>query len=675
MKTIKHLLWAILPMVALSLAGCSKGTDDNPGDKPGGKVDGDFDLKIELAKANETSLEILCTPSDDKTPYLVFAIAKSDYKNDAEMISSNLSTLQFEARLDGKKFSDYIAALQHLGTTTVAIDDLIANTKYYVFAYANDSEGNVVGKAIFMREVSTAAKAAFNIELAIDNASLTDSSVTIMATPNDANETYFVNCMDAVDYESVGGDTQIAAWWVSYIKLQLSGQYSRVITKGAISSMSLSNLTPNTKYVLFAFGMDSNGNITSKLSRLDFTTKEFVPTDNCTFALSASDIKATTMTLNVTPSSQTTRYYVGMVTAEAAAEYTKDGLATEFIAMEEENDINWANTPYVFTGTKSLDVIDDLSYKPLSASTEYTFVVFGIDTNGKRTTTVTTFNATTAAAAQSTMTLDMAASDLTMNGATITVTPSSQTEKYFSNIMPYDTFKTAENDDEIISSIVEQLGSNINSYLESGTVKFDYGYQLVSNTKYVAYAFGYEGGATTKLFTYEFTTSVAPAGVIDAAVGVIYRIVDGTQFGSQYAGLPIFYGIMAPNANAASWNYFLTDEDVFSYDDATVVAALETSEYKNQERFASVAGEWNTTVYFALVAFDKSGTAGVPQRYKIEVKQSATTSSVPALSSVKRMLDVKNVKAQPVSLSKTDNHRNASNALRSDKAKMQILVK
>ena len=674
MKTIKHLLWAILPMVALSLAGCSKGTDDNPGDKPGGKVDSDFDLKIELAKANETSLEILCTPSDDKTPYLVFAIAKSEYKNDAEMISSNLSTLQFEARLDGKKFSDYIAALQHRGTTTVAIDNLTANTKYYVFAYANDSEGNVVGEDIFMREVSTAAKAAFSIELAVDSDSITDSSAKITATPSDAAETYFVNCMEAANYEAAGGDTQIASMWVAYIKQQYSGQYSKFITKGNLSS-SLSNLTPNTKYVLFAFGMDSNGNITSKLSRLDFTTKEFVATDDCTFTLSASNIQATTMTLNVTPSSQTTRYYIGLVTAEAAANYTKDGLAAEFISMEEEYDIDWATSPYVFTGAKSLDVIDDLSYKPLTASTEYTFVIFGIDTTGKRTTTVTTFNATTAAPAQSDMTLDMAATDITMNGATVTVTPSSQTEEYFANIMPYDTYKTATNDDEIISSIVEQLGSNMSSYLASGTTKFNYEYQLVSNTKYVAYAFGYAGGATTKLFTYEFTTSEAPAGVIDAAVGVAYQVLDGGQINSQYAGRAVFYAILAPNANAASWSYIFTDDDVFAYDDATVVAALKTSENKDEKSFVAFAGDWNTTVYFAVVAFDKSGTAGVPQRYKIEVKQPATTSSVPSLSSVKRMLDVKNIKAQQLPALKTDNHRNASKALRSDKAKMQIMVK
>lgn len=672
MKTIKHLLWAILPMVALSLAGCSKGTDDNPGDKPGGKVDSDFDLKIELAKANETSLEILCTPSDDKTPYLVFAIAKSDYKNDAEMISSNLSTLQFEARLDGKKFTDYIAALQHRGTTTVAIDELTANTKYYVFAYANDSEGNVVGEDIFMREVSTAAKAAFSIALAVDN--VTDFEVDITATPSDANETYFINCMEAANYEAAGGDTQIAATWVAYIKQQMGGQYSRYLAKGTLSS-SLSNLTPNTKYVLFAFGMDSNGNITSKLSRLDFTTKEFVPTDNCTFELSASNIQATTMTLNVTPSSSTTRYYIGLVTAAAAAEYTKDGLAAEFISMEEDYDIDWATSSYVFTGAKSLDVIDDLAYKPLTASTEYTFVIFGIDTTGKRTTTVTTFNATTAAPAQSDMTFSMEATDITMNGATVTVTPSSQTETYFSNIMPYDSYKTATDDNEIISSIAEQLGSNMSNYLETGAVKYNYEYQLVSNTRYVAYAFGYDGGATTKLFTYEFTTSAAPAGVIDAAVGVSYVVLDGGQIREDYKGIPIVYALMAPNANAATWSYFLTDEDVFAIDDATLVSVAKTSEYKDETTFAVAAEAWNTTVYFVVVAFDKSGTAGVPQRYKIEVKQTATTSSVPSLSSVKRMLNVKNVKAQQLPALKADNHRNAAKALRSDKAKMQILVK
>lgn len=673
MKTIKHLLLAILPLVAISLTGCGKdGGTENGGGNGGGGTTTDFDLKLELAKAGETSLEVLCTPNDETTPYLVFAIEKSAYTNDTEMVSSKLSSLEFEARLDGKKFEDYIASLQNTGTKTVAIDELTADTTYYVYAYANKADGSVVGD-IFMREYKTSAKAPFTIELSATN--VTDMTADLSITPNYSTETYFCNYMTAASYEAIG-DTQIIDAYIAYIKQNYNGQFSKLIISGN-KSLTADNLVPNTKYVFFAFGLDSNGNATSKLSRIDFTTKEFVPTDTCTFTLSTSDATATSMTVNVTPSNAATRYYVGIISAEGAKEYTLDELASEFIASEENYDIDWATTKYVFTGTKSLDVINDLGYNPLVASTEYTIVVFGINTKGVRTTTVATVNGSTTAPAQSSMTLDMADSNITMNGATITVTPSVAGEKYFANLMPYDTFATAKDDAEIVASIVEQLGSNMSQYLVSGTTKFNYEYQLVSNTKYVAYAFGYDGGATTKVFTHEFTTSETPAGVIDAAVGFDYIVADAADLGyTQYAGRPLLYAVMSPNAHAASWYYVFTDEDITDkskYDDATLAQALKTNGTANENRLLSLAGDWNTTVYFAIVAFDSNGTAGVPQRYTIEVKKASTQTSALELSSVKRMLTVDKIKTQMPALKSTGNRKAVG--FKADKTKLHIFNK
>ena len=182
MKTIKHLLLAILPLVAISLTGCGKdGGTENGGGNGGGGTTTDFDLRLELAKAGETSLEVLCTPNDETTPYLVFAIEKSAYTNDTEMVSSKLNSLEFEARLDGKKFEDYIASLQNTGTKTVAIDELTAGTTYYVYAYANKADGTAVSD-IFMREYKTSAKAPFTIELSATN--ITDMTADLSIAPN-----------------------------------------------------------------------------------------------------------------------------------------------------------------------------------------------------------------------------------------------------------------------------------------------------------------------------------------------------------------------------------------------------------------------------------------------------------------------------------------------------------
>lgn len=676
MKTIKHLLLAILPLVAISLAGCTKDDPSTNGGNGGGEDVSNFDLKLETAKAGEDSLEILFTPTSDDVPYMAFIIAKADFKdeymqNPTALIDAKLVGLRFDAKLEGMggdKFSQYIEGIQNKGTKTVKFDELTYDTAYYVYAYANDKEGKMIGDNFFIGEFKTTERVPFAISLDVKD--VTDMTATIIVTPNYTTETYFCNYIMKVDYDAIGGDTKIADYYINLIDKNYNSAYSNFLSSGNITSAE-SNLVPDTEYVLFAFGLDSKGNITTDIARTDFKTQTFKVVETCTFELTASDINAGSMMVNIKPSSATTRYYVGLTTAKYLEQgYSIPELAASFIDEAEQYDeIDWAGNDYIYTGE------NDFKFTTM-ADTEYLVLVFGVSTTGARTTEVGYLKQKTTSVVPSSMTIDMTASDITMNGAKIAIKPSSQTENYYTGFLTYDAYTNVFNSDDskIIETLVDYYGSSISQYTQAGDDVLDYTFQLVSSTKYVMFAFGFDGGATTGLFKCEFTTEAAPEGVSDAAVAIQYGVVDGATVSSDYANYGILVTIMQGNASAANWYYGASTESLDDMSDSNLIAALQQAGYANETRLYT-AYEWGKTVYAATVAIDKNGKAGVPQRYTIPITKDnvITYSAVPTLSSVKRMMDINDIKAKMPADKKVGN--NTARVFKADKYKLHSFNK
>ena len=649
MKFLKKLLFALVPlMVAGSLASCTK---DNASDNKGGGEDGkDLTLQLEVANADLQSLEIKCTPSNAAATYMVLAIEADADKSDETLIAERLSALEFEARLQGEKMEEYVASVQKTGTQNVIFDGLKDDTAYNIYAYANDSKGAVKG-AICKIEARTAAKEA--LSLAISVSDVADMNATITITPNDKEATYFYDYVKKSDYDAWGGDEKTIAQNVEYMDqaiayLAMAGYnitYSYWLDNGDMSG-KVENLVPETDYVVFAFGMNEDGTITSGLSRADFKTKSFIATDNCSFTLSTTDVTATSMTVNVAPSAEATRYIVGITPASETAKYTLDEIAAGFIEeienINDNNKLTWETTPFVFSGAKSLASKDDLGYDTFTGGREYLVMVFGIDNNGKRTTVPTTLLQRTAQVEQSNMTFDINIHSISINGAKAQFTPTSKTETYFTDIMTKEEYDSYGSDQAVIDYIVNTLGSNISAYLTSGDHEVDATNYLVSDTKYVAYCFGYNNGATTKVFSKEFTTDHLESGS-DAAVAFEAVVEDGDIYAElypDYVGKAVVSLLMTPNKSASKWYCALTtDERVLSMSESDLTQWASMSSYTNRKQMIYI-GEWNTTLYVVVVAFDGKGVAGKPALHTVAITKAnaGTQSAKPTLSSVERFV-------------------------------------
>lgn len=157
-------------------------------------------------------------------------------------------------------------------------------------------------------------------------------------------------------------------------------------------------------------------------------------------------------------------------------------------------------------------MVSDLQYKPLVGSSEYVAVVFGVDAKGARTTGIAHIVQRTADPQQSDMTVEITAHSITFNGAKVLFEPSDASATYFTDVIDYETYATFGSDDELIRRMVDTAGDSMSAYLTKGRHTVDCTNMLLADTKYVAYCFGFDNGATTRIFKQEFTT-----GELDSA--------------------------------------------------------------------------------------------------------------------------------------------------------------
>ena len=226
---------------------------------------------------------------------------------------------------------------------------------------------------------------------------------------------------------------------------------------------------------------------------------------NCSFGIEVSDVTSMTAGIKVTPSDNSCSYFYNYLTAEEyyGEEYGGDeGIIAKNIEL-----IRGAVEIYQMMGYDAsfgtfLTVGEDSSTaKQLRAGTEYIVFAFGLDPSGTGTTAVYKQMFTTTEPEPSSMTFEGEVYDLKFNGAKIQFTPSTDDETYFTDCMDWETFSKFKDDKEITSWVLSEAGESIDSYLAQGTHVVDASEILVSKTKYVAYAFGYNGGATTGVTT------------------------------------------------------------------------------------------------------------------------------------------------------------------------------
>lgn len=527
------------------------------------------DLLVEVENITSFTADVIVTPKNNGMTYVVLNGLKSEIDamaDDEEIIKYVLGV--FEQVANGNGYSlEYLLANSNLlssGKSERTMDTFVPENDYYVYAFGLGTDA-VATTGVFKTPFATPAVTQYDQKIDLIEDEVETRSIQVTVKPESEDFRYLAGYFTKDEFDAAGDfipfmiqETQIVI--NMNVALGISMTWESVTTVGD-SVINASGLTSESDYVFWAFGVE-RGYANTELFTKTVTTKAVEVTDDCDFDVSILEEGSYDVSFKVVPTSPSTRYVV-LVTEESGIL----GLDDAAVADASINSLN-ANSPgwysddnFVFSG----EVSD--SYDGLNPMTSYSLIVFGIDSEGERTTDVVLKPFRTGEVPQSDMRLDIEVVKSTYSDVTVNITSTSETDEYQFGIMTkrmYDSLGGNNNAvrDRILADYTAfALNAGIGS-LSQQTMYLDADYDFIRpGEDYVVFAFGCSYWyATTDMFTAECSTP--ERNISDASVDIRITVYDGNDFvaydpvkypESKYGNQAVVDIQFVPNAATASW--------------------------------------------------------------------------------------------------------------------------
>ena len=321
-------LFACLMIAATLAVGCSKEepkapqepeTPENPGEdeeneEPKPLVEGSFELTID--EVIEDSITITITPSEEVDYY--YACLASD-------------TAKYLGGEDDAIVSDQLAGpnaemMIFRGPQTLQFQGLIAHSHYRLLYFQYDSQNKTIFGELHRSERITTPNGTEEFEVVVSD--VTGLSANVKITPNDPKMSYYWWIEKMVQYDEWfdNSDNLLIqndfAFWQYYADLE--GLDWREVMNWDLksgntvdSSDSLYNLLMwDNEYMVYVYGLDSEGNILTQMTKEHFKTNPKPTAKDVTFDISIEatewDKAFNTFAINakITPSDPEAKYYV-----------------------------------------------------------------------------------------------------------------------------------------------------------------------------------------------------------------------------------------------------------------------------------------------------------------------------------------------------------------------------
>lgn len=261
------LLCAILS--AFSFAACN---NEEPEPTPTPTDPTNKEVTMEIGELKYDSVEVTITPPDGVTTYYAFL-----HPDTEEFMGRDEVEIYVDIR-----YSDYFENFLTSGTQTFNFQGLIGHSHYRVVYFAFDeATGNKVGDIIFSERITTPdAPEVFDIEIS----NITGLSATITITPDDPTSTYYFYVYPVADYEEHqnGSDYELIqydysfwAYMAAISEVDVTEIIANDLVKGTqtVSTDALLYLTEwDTEYLVWAYGIKANGEVTTTMTRRTFKT-------------------------------------------------------------------------------------------------------------------------------------------------------------------------------------------------------------------------------------------------------------------------------------------------------------------------------------------------------------------------------------------------------------------
>lgn len=460
----------------------------------------------------------------------------------------------------------------------------------------------------------------FAIELVAKEVKST--TITVDIIPQDKNMTYVMVLGNGDYMESAGLMEDDEALFEDYmltfenmangLGTTLEGAISIFLYSGDMINHTFTGVTPDTKYVLFAYGFDLNTMTrTTEVSRLPIVTKG-VEDYIVHFDLKA-DVVGYNVTLDITPINYDGYFFFGVFSAKDCPANMPDSQMRELCEAAWEQEKAYYSA-FFDTPEEGLNFIfKELAYKrhanlnvDLDPDTEYVLWAFGMNDEALLNTTPERLYFTTGSVAPSENTFTLSATDITARGATLTV-ETSNNDSYVAMLATADRF-AGQSDAQIMEYITTNLSLNYVSGTMSTSVD-----NLSPNTEYQLLVFGCEMGVpTTRLNKLNFTTTQESYANLAFEIRIdsyfdAYEVAANFPNWADYGGE---FAITMPTVivdEAASCYYYsaMDSENIYIYSDEEIMQSLLSEEPASGDEIMFIP--YDTPFVFVGFAVDENG--------------------------------------------------------------------
>lgn len=215
---------------------------------------------------------------------MVEKTAFARFASDDDFIRTELARIADEARQAGKSLAEAIAQTARKGAQTIPYSNLTPHTEYVACAFGVSAEGTAAS-GLFKKTVATAEEVRLE-QIDIDIAQLSKNTVSIDFTPSTDLLTYYATIIDKAYFEELGSDEANIKDDLAYFELLAEKEGSTVpaiiakYTHTGKQRLPFERLTPATEYVAYAFGVNTDGTVTSGLFKEPFATPAPAQSDN-----------------------------------------------------------------------------------------------------------------------------------------------------------------------------------------------------------------------------------------------------------------------------------------------------------------------------------------------------------------------------------------------------------
>lgn len=219
------------------------------------------------------------------------------------------------------------------------------------------------------------------------------SSAVVKWTPSDNEASYLPLVVEKSLFDSYPTEAEYIQSDIEYIQgmadrynMSFLEMLSEFLAKGPTAEEPIDNLSSDTDYYAYAYGMTAEGVATSAISKTEFRTGPF----SCEFTIAHEETDST-CDVEVTPSNTGCFYYFDMAEKADFDTWGDDAAITARIIADLQSDVAYYQSQgYDITLADLLSIgTDDYSFTGLTSDTDYVIYAFALTEEGKPLTGVT----------------------------------------------------------------------------------------------------------------------------------------------------------------------------------------------------------------------------------------------------------------------------------------------